>query len=145
MALRLRPEGGGGGGGGGGLLANIHRGFRRPGEGGLIRLTNGKAGGADQPPGPLKESRIRRAGIKALRALTPGVYLLVAAFLIGLSSTIWGFVTDGTWKALPHVVKIGRVNGFIISAVIIGYLATLAKRGLLSPTKKPQLAAETFD
>jgi hypothetical protein len=58
-----------------------------------------------------------------------GVYFLVAAFLIGLSATAWGFYTDGDWMDLPPLMKIERINGFVISLVIILYMTVLLRRG----------------
>lgn len=61
-----------------------------------------------------------------------GVYLLAVAFMIGLSGTIWDFCKIGTWQALSALVKIGRVNGFVISAAIVVYMYSLMRRGVLN-------------
>jgi hypothetical protein len=60
-----------------------------------------------------------------------GVYFLAAAFLIGLSGTIWEFYSWDHWDDLPAPAKISRIGGFVISLAIILYMAALKKRGFL--------------
>ena len=58
-----------------------------------------------------------------------GVYFLAAAFLVGLSTTLWDFYVDGSWMDLPLLMKAGRIGGFVISLAIILYMTMLLRRG----------------
>ena len=55
------------------------------------------------------------------------IYLLSASFCIGLSATLWDYLSFGGWSELPYEQKFGRVFGFVISLAIIGYLVALEK------------------
>lgn len=60
-----------------------------------------------------------------------GAYLLIAAFVVGLLSTLWDFYRFGSWQWLVPLEKVARVNGFLISFAIIVYMLVLAQRGIL--------------
>jgi hypothetical protein len=61
-----------------------------------------------------------------------GVYFLALAFVVGLWGTITGEFQYWTiWLALPLVMKIGRINGFLISFAIIIYMSVLKRHGVL--------------
>jgi hypothetical protein len=57
-----------------------------------------------------------------------GLYLLIVAFAVGLATTLWGYATSHDWQMLPLSMKIGRVDGFIISLAIIIYMALWMSR-----------------
>ncbi len=61
---------------------------------------------------------------------------MAVAFVVGLATTVWGYYMDGDWNALPLLVKIGRINGFVISLAIVLYMAALMGRGALTRRQK---------
>jgi hypothetical protein len=64
------------------------------------------------------------------------VYLLLIAFVSGLSATLRDYYFSQSWEALPLVFKIGRINGFVISLAIIFYLAFMFRRDFSVSGKK---------
>ena len=60
-----------------------------------------------------------------------GFYFLALAFLVGLLGTFWEFYQPGDWPTLPLFIKISRINGFIMSFIIVTYMGLLKKRGVL--------------
>jgi hypothetical protein len=57
-----------------------------------------------------------------------GLYLLIIAFAVGLSASLWGYATSNDWQLLSLQNKIGRVEGFVISLAIIVYMAFWFRR-----------------
>jgi hypothetical protein len=60
-----------------------------------------------------------------------GVYLLMLAFLVGLSVTIWELWTYEYWGMLPPPKQFELVWGFVLSLAVILYMNALIKRGVL--------------
>jgi hypothetical protein len=59
------------------------------------------------------------------------IYLLTAAFIIGLLGTLWGYYCYGGWATLPVQNKVGHIFGFGVSLAIILYLANASAKGVL--------------
>ena len=71
-----------------------------------------------------------------------GVYLLAAAFFIGLGGTLWDALQQAYGFHLPILQQVSRVNGFLISFAIIVYMAILQRRGVLSGRSRDRVVAD---
>ncbi len=60
------------------------------------------------------------------------VYLLAAAFVIGLSYNIVEFYRLEAWLWLRPTQQVGIISAFVVSFAVVAYMATLARRGILT-------------